>query len=125
MVAVGDLPAPLQDRELTDPQEQKSDARASVAETENAVIISCLLVIAFERVRKRFENLLLNRSKSLFLYGSFISMCSSFCVVSSQATVKIQALFRGYWQRVSPALGDTLVLEHIGNPAAYFRYINF
>ena len=47
-------------------------------------------------------------------------MCSSLCVVSSQAAVKIQATFRGYSQRVSPALGGTLVLEHIGSPTAYF-----
>ena len=28
----------------------------------------------------------------------------------------MQATFRGYSQRVSPALGGTLVLEHIGSP---------
>ena len=64
VVGIGDLASPLQDRELTDIQEQKSDAQASVAEIENAVNINFLLVIAFELVGKRFVNLFLHASKS-------------------------------------------------------------
>ena len=56
MVGIGDLQAPFQVGELTDIQEEKSDAQASVAEAENAVIVSCLLMIVFGLVRKRFVN---------------------------------------------------------------------
>ena len=56
MVGIGNLQAPLQDRELTDIQEQKSDAQAIVDEVVNAFIVSCLPMIAFELVRKRFVN---------------------------------------------------------------------
>ena len=69
-------------------------------------------------------NLLRNNCELIFIWEQ-VSICSSLCVVSSQATVKIQATFRGYWQRVRLVLGDTLVLDYIGNAAAYFRYINF
>ena len=91
MAGIGDSPTPSQDREVTDLQEQKSivrasvvemgttqhawseltdlqeqkiNAQASVAEAENAVIISSLLVIAFELVRKRSTNSFLYGSKS-------------------------------------------------------------
>ena len=113
MVGIGDFPAPSQDTEVTDLQEQKINAQASVAEAENAVIISCLLVIAFRACQQKICEL-------IFIWEQ-VSRCSSLRVVSLQATVKIQATFRGYWQRVSPALGGTLVLEHNGSPTAYFR----
>ena len=56
MVGIGDLQAPLQNGELEYLQEQKSDAQAPVAEAENVININCLLMIAFELVRKRFGN---------------------------------------------------------------------
>ena len=51
-----DLAVPLQVTELVDLQRQKRIARTSVAEVENAVITSCLLMIAFDLVRKIFAN---------------------------------------------------------------------